>query len=83
VIAQLPAVAPTAAGMVRVAGSVTAPEPAAATTAPAPEQVVEAFGVGATTTGEGSVSTSAPVRLATEAVRVGERDGELRGDVSR
>ncbi len=60
-----PGVAPTAAGIERVAGSVTEPVPATAVTAPAPEQVVAALGVGATTTGTGNVSVNAAVRLAT------------------
>ena len=61
---QLPGVAPAAAGIERVAGSVTRPEPVAATTAPEPGHVVDAFGVGATTTGTGNVSVNAAVRLA-------------------
>jgi len=51
-----------------VAGSVTEPEPAAATTAPEPAQVVDAFGVAATTTGTGNVSVNAAVRFATLAL---------------
>src|SRR5438270_504462 len=59
VTVQLPALAPLPAGMLRVAGSVIEPLPADATTAPAPEHVVEAFGVAATTRPPGSESTSA------------------------
>src|SRR5206468_6961976 len=50
--------------MERVAGSVMAAAPALAATAPPPAHVVEAFGVGATRTPEGNVSTSAAERLA-------------------
>jgi hypothetical protein len=61
VIVQPPGVAPLAAGMERVAGSVIVAVPAAATSAPAPAQLVEAFGVGATTSGTGSESVNGAV----------------------
>jgi len=64
VTVHVPAVAPLPAGIERVAGSVTVPEPAVATTAPAPEQVVAALVGEAMTRPAGSVSTSAAVRFA-------------------
>ena len=53
-------------GIERVAGRVTEPDPATAVGAPAPEHVVEAFGVAAITTPAGSVSVNAAVRFAAE-----------------
>src|SRR3954469_1988413 len=64
---QVPAVAPLPAGMDRVVGSEIVFVPALALTAPEPAHVVEAFGVGAITTPEGSVSTSAAESVAADA----------------
>src|SRR5204863_293297 len=61
-----PAVTPVPAGMLRVAGSVMAEPPAAAPTAPAPPQLVVAFGVAAITTPAGSVSVSVAVSAAAD-----------------
>jgi len=58
---QVPGVPP---GIVRPAGNVTVVPPAAATSAPAPPQVVMAFGVGAITTLAGRVSIKGAVRVA-------------------
>src|SRR5206468_2634887 len=66
VTVQVPGVEPLPAGIERVAGRVIVLAPAAATTAPAPEHVVLAFGVAATTTPEGSASASAAESVATE-----------------
>src|SRR3954468_9035246 len=50
--------------MARVAGSVTVLPPAAAPTAPLPEHVVDAFGVGAMESPAGSVSTNTALNVA-------------------
>src|SRR4051812_42815462 len=50
--------------MERVTGSVRAPPPAIAPTAPEPAHVVEAFGVAAIVMPDGSVSTSAAENVA-------------------
>src|SRR4051794_9902092 len=53
--------------MERVVGSETVFVPALALTGPEPAHVVDAFGAAAITTPEGSVSTSAAVRVAADA----------------
>ncbi len=64
VTVQLPGVRPLAAGIDRVAGSVTVDAPEAAATAPLPGHVVAAFAGLATTRPAGSVSVNAALRFA-------------------